>query len=128
MFRNKEFAVKVLYATLFGMIVSFFYIAGAEIENTGSVDLMKTSFYVKWIMVAILAGIVVWFVWKLFYSIQSRQEKQAKQQAYKSYPFICYMLILFLLYSIDICARKEEIFSKKLIKSVLSARHFLPCF
>lgn len=96
MFRNKEFAVKVLYATLFGMIVSFFYIAGAEIENTGSVDLMKTGFYVKWIMVAILAGIVVWFVWKLFYSIQSRQEKQAKQQAYKSYPFICYMLILFL--------------------------------
>lgn len=96
MFRNKEFAVKILYATLFGMIVSFFYIAGAEIENTGSVDLLKTGFYVKWISVTILAGIVVWFVWKLFYSIQSRQDKQVEQQAYKSYPYICYVLILFL--------------------------------
>lgn len=56
---------KILFAAVLGIIISFCYAAGFLIEADDSLDLMSGTFYVKWLVEAVLATGILYVLWEL---------------------------------------------------------------
>ncbi len=61
----------VLFATGTGLLLGFFYVAGYALEKYDNVNFADKSFYLKWILVAGLATILVFLVWRLTDSLRA---------------------------------------------------------
>lgn len=55
---------KIGIAVMFGLLVSFFYAAGGVIEAYDSLDLLGVRFYVRWLLTAVLAAAILYFLWE----------------------------------------------------------------
>lgn len=56
---------KIGFAVVLGIIISFFYAAGYLIEAHESLDLKDKSFYLRWIVEAVLAAGILFGIWEL---------------------------------------------------------------
>ena len=58
---------KIAFSAITGILVGFCYAAGKPLDRYDSLDLTDRGFYFRWLLLACLAGGIIWFVWELLH-------------------------------------------------------------
>lgn len=56
---------KILWSSLTGFLLGFFFVAGKELDIYDSLDFLQKMFYVKWILATVISGGVILLLWEL---------------------------------------------------------------
>ena len=86
---------KIVFAILFGTVISFFYAAGYLIETYDSLDLKAGSFYVRWLVQDILITGILYGIWELADRYGKKMESCLKNGKIQ-FKFPWWLCVLFL--------------------------------
>ena len=86
---------KIVFAILFGTVISFFYAAGYLIETYDSLDLKSGSFYVRWLVQDILITGILYGIWELADRYGKKMESCLKNGKIQ-FKFPWWLCVLFL--------------------------------
>jgi len=64
---------KLFFAAFGGVLISFCYTAGASLDQFDSLDLKDMGFYGKWLAAAVLAAVILFFLWEELDRLKERQ-------------------------------------------------------